>query len=401
MERQRNAFLEAQLKQSRKKKKHCFEWSEEPNDSDDFSFGLSGNSTRQENPQTNINDASIFTSMSFASLNIGECKPIDGEEDVDKRSFENWKELLEASMQFAKVNDEFSKMSIFKIKAGPKLIEVLDGTSSRDDDPNMITFPYSNVMSRLKRYFNSRDYILLQRQRLRSMSQQANESDLKYVKRVAAVAKLCDYGEDHLMENISDVVQSHALNLKIREAGRKVMRKGGTLIEFLDKIRGYEIEKLNEQTFIKNHQQFRSEDQQIATVSSGQRNPGQHSFKFDNKPQVPTFNQSRRTGHFRGKVNARGGWNRANGVGRRTCWRCTGTYHFPHECHAIDKVCRNCQRVGHIERACSQKLQSTTRKRPNQEDRETSPQQKTRKIATICEPDQDDTKDEKEFVSAP
>lgn len=405
MEKQRNALLEARLKQTRCKKKHSFEWSEEPIDDGDSSTKLLETCSSRGSSSEIDHDTSIFTSMSFASLNIVECKPIDGEDEVDKKSFENWKELLEASMQFAKVKDEFSKISIFKIKAGCKLMEVLDGTSTRDDDPDMKMFPYSNVMSRLKRYFNSRDYVLLQRQRLRSMTQQSDESDLKYVKRVTAVAKLCDYGEDQLMENIADVVQSHALNLKVREAGRKVMRKGGSLTEFLDKIRGHEIEKLNEQTFLKNHQQYRSDDQQIATVASEQRNPAgkfrpSSSFRFVSKPQGPMFNQSRMAGSFRGRGTARGGWDRSNGVGRKPCWRCTGTYHFPHECHAINKVCRNCQRIGHIERACSQKLQTIARKRPNQEDAESSTPSKARKIAAICETDQDETIDEKDFVSA-
>ncbi|XP_062553784.1 uncharacterized protein LOC134219106 [Armigeres subalbatus] len=389
MEKQRNALLEARLKQTRCKKKHSFEWSEEPIDDGDSSTKLLETCSSRGSSSEIDHDTSIFTSMSFASLNIVECKPIDGEDEVDKKSFENWKELLEASMQFAKVKDEFSKISIFKIKAGCKLMEVLDGTSTRDDDPDMKMFPYSNVMSRLKRYFNSRDYVLLQRQRLRSMTQQSDESDLKYVKRVTAVAKLCDYGEDQLMENIADVVQSHALNLKVREAGRKVMRKGGSLTEFLDKIRGHEIEKLNEQTFLKNHQQYRSDDQQIATVASEQRNPAgkfrpSSSFRFVSKPQGPMFNQSRMAGSFRGReLHVEDGTE----------------VMVLDENHAGD-VPEPIIFPMNVMQSTSQKLQTIARKRPNQEDAESSTPSKARKIAAICETDQDETIDEKDFVSA-
>lgn len=406
-EKQRNARLIAKLKSSRNNNTPP-EWVEEPVDTgDDNSVGfMHRNSTMRESFRINGNDVSIFTSMSFASLNIGECKPTEGEDDIDKKCFEHWKELLEASMQFAGVMDESSKMSIFKIKAGSKLMETLDGTTSRVDDPDFLIFPYSNVMSRLKRYFNSRDYILLQRQKLRSMSQKADESDLKYVKKVAAVAKLCDYSEEQMMENIGDVVQSHALNIKVREAGRKIMRKGGNLTEFMDKIRGYEIESLNEQTFRRNHQQSNSSDQHVAAVSYDQRmHDGrlhqQPAFvsKFGSRPHTAVYNQSRQFESVRGRRSMRGGMNRNVQVGRKPCWRCTGTFHRSYECHAINKVCRNCQRVGHIERACTQAIQQPTRKRQMLEDKEMSPSPKVRKIAAITGPDHVNTEDDKDTVS--
>lgn len=52
---------------------------------------------------------------------------------------------------------------------------------------------------------------------------------------------------------VADVIQSHALNFKIREAGRKIIRKRGTISELLDKMRAWKIEMLNEEVFAKNH----------------------------------------------------------------------------------------------------------------------------------------------------
>lgn len=408
VEKQRNAYLIAKLKSTRNKNQRPAEWFEEPSDAgDSYSADfIRRSSTMRESFHPNGNDVSIFTSMSFASLNISECKPIDGEDDIDKKSFEHWKDLLEASMQFAGVMDEYTKMSIFKIKAGSKLMETLDGTTSRDDDPDVSILPYSNVMCRLKRYFNSRDYVLLQRQKLKSMSQKEDESDLKYVRRVAAVAKLCDYSEDQMMENIADVVQSHALNQKVREAGRKIMRKGGKLTELLDKIRGYEIEHLNEQTFLKNHQNTNSTYKQVAAVEYEQRMHGgsfrpQHSFvsKAVSRPYTVAYNQPRSVENFRGRGTMRRGMNRSVGAGQKPCWRCTGTFHRPYECHAINKVCRKCQRVGHIERACNQMLKAPSRKRHVSNDREISPPPKMRKIAAITETDQEIIEDDKDSVS--
>ncbi|XP_040151887.1 uncharacterized protein LOC120893825 [Anopheles arabiensis] len=114
--------------------------------------------------------------------------------------------------------------------------------------------PYLNAMKWLKDLFGSREYRLVQRQKFRSLTQGADESDLKYVKRVIASAKLCDFDEEKLTESVTEVLQLHALNSKVREAGRKVMRKGGTLTALVDKIRGYELDKTNEEIFKKTHQ---------------------------------------------------------------------------------------------------------------------------------------------------
>ncbi|KXJ76268.1 hypothetical protein RP20_CCG009972 [Aedes albopictus] len=308
-------------------------------------------------------------------------------------------------MDFAGVVDEFSKMSIFKIKAGSKLLEVLDGTSSHGNDPDVTIFPYSNVMNRLKKHFNSRDYVLLQRQKFRSMSQNTDEPDLKYLKRVAAVAKLCDYGEDQLLENVAAVVQSNALNIKVREASRKIMRKGGNLSDFFDKVRGFEIEKLHEETFMKNHQEAQPAKQQIAAVSydhhmknANSRQQSSFVTRPDKNPHQPIFNQTRMTGSFRGRGGAQHGFRRNVSGGRKACWRCTGSFHLPQECSAIDKVCRNCNRLGHIERACYRLPSVSTRKRHIVEDKEQSPPMKLKKVAMVTT-DQDITDEEKDSVS--
>lgn len=163
----------------------------------------------------------------LSRLNITECRPCDGEDDIDKKSYEQWKEQLEASMNLVGVSDELMKINVFKRKAGRKLLDVLESTASSSTTPDAVSKPYSNAIRRLDDYFGSRDYVLLQRQKLRSTTQKAGESDVGYVKRVMTVAKLCEYGKEQVVENVADVLQLHAINIKVREAGRKILRKGG------------------------------------------------------------------------------------------------------------------------------------------------------------------------------
>lgn len=79
---------------------------------------------------------STMSNMSLGSLNIPECKPSEGETDVDKMAYEHWKEILAASFNLMRASDERAKMDIFRIKAGPKLLEIMKGTSSTPEMPN-------------------------------------------------------------------------------------------------------------------------------------------------------------------------------------------------------------------------------------------------------------------------
>lgn len=238
---------------------------------------LTNSPETDDSEQRRLTESSFRMSMnnlSFASLNIPECKPVEGDDDIDRRSFEQWREMLETSMQLVGVTDEYTKVRLFKIKAGSKLLSILENTSSPAEAPSPESYPYSNAVTRLQNFFGSRDYRLMQRQKLRSMTQNVGESDVKYVKRVVAVAKLCDFNDEQLMENVAYVIQSHAPNPKIREISRKILRKGGSIATLLEKIQAYELERVHEDIYQKNHsKQPRSTVAAVTTSEQPSRQP--------------------------------------------------------------------------------------------------------------------------------
>lgn len=191
----------------------------------------------------------VEPSLSFATQ-IGECKPMEGEEEIDKLTFDRWHGILESAMALAGITEESVKANIFKMKAGYKLLDLLDGTSIKNG-PDAITHPYTNAIHRIQEYFGSREYVLFQRQKLRSMPQGAGESDLRYVRCVAGVAKLCGYVNEQLMETVADVIQHHADNRLVRDVARKAARKGSSLQELMDWVRSTEIEKQAEEIYKK------------------------------------------------------------------------------------------------------------------------------------------------------
>ncbi|XP_058820918.1 uncharacterized protein LOC131683118 isoform X2 [Topomyia yanbarensis] len=303
-EKKRSAFLSKKLKKIMAEKQQLPELLEPMSITLGF---MQRHSTMRKDQRAELDNSLLLTSMnnlSFASLNVPECKPNDGEEEIDRKSFEQWKDLLDASMQLGGVTDESVKISIFRIKAGPKLLDILEGTTGSEGLQSADTEPYSNAISRLKNFYGSRDYCLMQRQKLRSMAQGSGESDLKYVKRIVAAAKLCDYSDEVMVENVSDVIQSHAINPIVREIGRKLMRKGGSLADLLGKIRACEISKLNEDIFAKNHQQ--SNQVEIAAVSFKQNEGGFQPRRFSGGHQNTYNGQQKFTGNWK-NTSIRGG----------------------------------------------------------------------------------------------
>lgn len=350
-ERKLSSSLRSKLKKARSDKK------ERDKSFPDGSF-VRLHSTMREDNSTNEQHSTLMASMSnlsFASLQVPECKPDDDEEDIDRKTYEKWKDLLQASMHLAGVSDEITKINIFKIKAGSKLMDILEGTASSSDAPDARTAPYSNAIHRLDAFFGSRDYLFMQRQKLRSLTQRANETDYKYVKRVVAVAKLCDFDESSLLEHVADAIQGHATNIKVRETARKFLRKGGQLGELLDEVKALEMDQMNEEIYKRNHQQA-LQQMEVAAVAGG-------------KPRNEYFNNNR-LGNQRNDQRFGGNWKADRGRGGKRyvrqdhvketksqqakCWRCLSFKHPADACWAIKQSCYKCNRTGHAARACHQ-----------------------------------------------
>ncbi|XP_062705131.1 uncharacterized protein LOC134287385 [Aedes albopictus] len=109
--------------------------------------------------------------MSLGALNIPECSPSDGETEIDRKAYEHWRKILDASLDLMKSTDERTKIGIFKIKAGAKLLEVFESTKTSPGMPDEILEPYGNAIARLNEYFGSRTYMMSQRSKLLNMTQ--------------------------------------------------------------------------------------------------------------------------------------------------------------------------------------------------------------------------------------
>lgn len=328
------------------------------------------------------NDSLILSTISgwsLGTLNVPECiSSTSGE--IDKKAFENWKDMFTAALQLTNsAADEETKFSWFKIKAGSKLIELFDATSSTPSMPNEDTSPFSNAMARLNAHFGSRSYLLAQRGQLMNLSQLSSESSVQFVRRVYSATKLCGYNQDEEMETLVRVLTKGASDSRVRVLARRNWVKEGSISDLIDLIREREIEKSNEEEFLKSH--AKSETALVAAVSSNsmsaiQQNQSRYRpYHWENHQGFGGqqgfrghrgFRGQRGFGGQRGFAAQRGFgsqrgyggyWGFYQGNGGTTnqakaakCWRCDSVFHLPENCPNISKQCYVCNQIGHVAR---------------------------------------------------
>lgn len=395
LERNRNARLLEELNASQKKTAEL-----QANldlSSVDLTNGLS--STKRPSSVSSAEESKFYSSMNqlcLASLNVPECTPSD-EGDIHRQTFEQWKELLLDNLRLAGVDDELTKFTVFRVKAGNRLLEIFRNTTTQEGFADPETHPFTNAMQRLRSYFGSGSDVMLMRRRLALMFQKAGETDLAFVNRVGSIARLCEYDKDKEFEEIVGAVAEHARDKEVRSAALKLLSRKGSVSELIDKVREIEAIRLNEEYVMQKRGNV--EFAQVAAVESGrwagnqqQRyyNPDGYGYQQDRwqrsgypSPRGNPYQRghSYQRGHpyQRGQSYQKGNsFQRGQSSGRRggqspkfaappkapdhkveaqearkdCCWRCGGQFHSPDNCTSINKICDKCGRRGHIQRAC-------------------------------------------------
>ncbi|XP_062547586.1 uncharacterized protein LOC134213065 [Armigeres subalbatus] len=295
--------------------------------------------------------------LSVSSIAVPECKSTTENGEIDRHTFVQWHDLLVDSMQLAGITDEATKFTIFKVKAGPRLLDIYRNSKADEGAPDAVMAPFGHAMYRLKAYYGSGSDIMLQRRRLAMMEQKSDESDLAFVTRVGSAARLCDFGKEKEFEEIVGTIAEHAHRKEVRTMAMKLLSRKGTFTDLVDKIREIEAIRLNEQFFSRKHGP--KNEAVVAPVRAdfpmrGGRNRyrGRGTSHRGHRGNLGGMNRPEYQGPSRGTS-----WGTTVGPQRNLsqsnrCWRCNSVYHAPDKCHAINKDCRNCGRYGHIQVAC-------------------------------------------------
>lgn len=79
---------------------------------------------------------------------------------------------------------------------------------------------------------------MLQRRKLALITQKQDESNLKFITRVGATARLCEYSDGKEFEEIVSAVAQHSRSRDVRSAALKMLNRKATFTDLVDKVRG-------------------------------------------------------------------------------------------------------------------------------------------------------------------
>lgn len=352
----------------------------EVNDDDGIEIAPIASSTRHVRSTGSLEESRFLSSvnqLSISSISVPECKPAEGDDEIHRNTFEMWRDLLIDCMTLAGIEDELTKFTVFKVKAGQRLLAIFRNTKSDVEAPDEVIEPFSNALHRLKQYFGSGSDVMFQRRKLALMEQKPEESNLAFVIRVGETAQLCDFEKAKEFEEIAKAVAEHASCKEVRVTALKMVNRNGTFTELVDKVREIQAIRMNEEYFAAKHGQGATSSQSamLAPVRA------EHSKQWIPRRSFPQRADSRYFPYSRG--NTRGnqrfgrqaGWRtnssdspRRNTEGRidhrqsDRCWRCYSFWHLSSECGAANLICRKCGRLGHIQRACHPSIQENMKR---------------------------------------
>ena len=243
---------------------------------------------------------------------IGKIEPFDD-------SVESWNSYVERLEQYFTINeiDDEKKVPALLILLGGKTYGLLRNLTLPDKPA---TKTYDAIVKLLKDHLSSKPLIVAERFRFYKSYQLQGETVNKYVAELRRLAEYCEFGT--LNESLRD---QFVVGLKDEHTQKKLLA-----VADLTFVKAIEIAVAVE-TANKN-----------ATELRGKSNPESSVHKVQ-RHHRPT--SSVKTGKQKIFV----------------CYRCNGMNHRPNNCKFIDVICHNCNKRGHIRKACKSAVKSKQR----------------------------------------
>lgn len=273
-------------------------------------------------------------------------------ESMSSIEFKKLKRTLDGMFTIAGDSaDEKTKLTIMKRHGGQALDRVLNFAEKSELESLIEPVPvYKNAMHRLEKHFKGLGDETTALQKFRSASQKEDEKATDFILRLHELGKECDIPEDLMKKEVVIQFRANAKEAEFRKltnktdaAGNKVslndLFRDASMMESFNEL---EKEKTSSGDSTKRVFKVRSEDgrdYRSRRRRSSSRDRGHSSYQNRSRsPQRPYRAQPYRSqGPFRPTSK---------------CTRC-GDYHHPNpECFARYKVCRICNRRGHIAKAC-------------------------------------------------
>lgn len=283
------------------------------------------------------------TIWSHATLRCNPCIPSSGSDMLTRFDFDLWKSEWFSLLDTSPSLTEKQKLSLFMRSAGPHLREILTGLSIDQPESSTSLSPYSDLITKLEKHFNSEANQKLEAMIFRSSSQGPGESNVDFIRRLLKKVRFCGF-TNIMFELLATVAQNTTdprLRLKALDPDcdyTKLMTYATTL-QLNENIEKVKESTMPRQLEVNAVQSFRPNPSNTNNLPTGYSS-------WNKPPRDPSRAQDRNSGRFKSTNNR-----------VRLCYRCgeDASTHQMNNCPAFHKSCLHCGKKGHVSKACKSK----------------------------------------------
>lgn len=305
-----------------------------------------------------------------SNLKLEPCVPGQDEKTISRRAYTHWRESVLAAFEAFPMMTEVKKFSHVKRWAGPLILDILDNLSVGEKLVDSV-YPFSDAINKWDGFFNSEQSKQLAKINFRVIQQSTKESCMDFCNKLGRGIGLCGLSPADEDCELVLAVALRATNVKLQE---EATRHGSTFASIKAVAQSQDMLSAIQQANEVNLRKSKTTD--VNAVSSSNESLGKgrddyedrryqsrrdHDYRdrsehYDHREQSfdRSFGQGRRFDGYaprRDSSRAQGSSSRNLGAPRKQCYRC-GDWHDPQTCHAMDKKCFKCQKIGHVIRMC-------------------------------------------------
>lgn len=280
---------------------------------------------------------------SHATLRCNPCIPSAGSDIVTRFDFDLWKSEWFSLLDTAPSLSEIQKMSLFMRSSGIHIREILTGLSIDNPDDSSSPTPYSDMMTKLEKHFNSEANQKLEAMIFRSTMQGQGESNVEFIRRLLKKVRFCGFSNT-MFELIATVAQNTTdprLRLKALdpECDYTKLMTYATTLQLNSNIEKVKESAAGRQLEVNAVQSQRNAQSNPYTLPVG-------NSSWSKPARDPSRAQDRSTSRYKQQPPR-----------TRMCFRCgedASTHHISN-CTAFHKICSHCGKKGHVSKACKSK----------------------------------------------
>lgn len=281
---------------------------------------------------------------SHATLRCNPCTPSSSSDIITRYDFDLWKSEWFSLLDTAPLLTEKQKMSLFMRSSGTHLREILTGLSIDSPDESASSTPYSDMMARLEKHFNSEANQKLEAMIFRSTSQLQGESNVDFIRRLLKKVKFC--GFTNLMFELIATVAQNTSDPRLRLKALDPECDYSKLMTYATTLQlNANIEKVKESNNIKQIEVNAVNSTRPSFGSPYSMPPG--NSNWNKAARDPSRAQDKTGNRFKQQAGGR----------PRQCYRCGNdlSSHPINNCPAFNKYCSHCNKKGHVSKVCKSK----------------------------------------------